>query len=289
MGRWFDVYAFRPAPTEKSKVAVLFNDISTRKYAEEERARMLENLESERAKLNYLFEQSPAFVTVLRGENHTFELTNPAYLKLIGHRHVIGKPVREALPDITEQGYFELLDRVYQTGEPFTGSEMAVELQYAPDSPPEKRIVNFVFQPIFAADKTVTGIFVHGVDITEQAQARQQAENANRLKDEFLATLSHELRTPLNAILGWSQVLQNHNLEDETVQKALTTIERNARAQSQLIDDILDVSRIITGKLRLDVRAVDLPGVITAAVDTVRPAAEAKKSVCKFCSTRRRD
>ena len=109
----------------------------------------------------------------------------------------------------------------------------------------------------------------------EQA-ARFQAEEASRLKDEFLATLSHELRTPLNAILGWSQILQNQNLAGHDAQKALVTIERNARSQSQLIDDLLDVSRIITGKLRLDVRAVDLTSVISAAVDAARPAAEAK-------------
>jgi signal transduction histidine kinase/CheY-like chemotaxis protein len=110
---------------------------------------------------------------------------------------------------------------------------------------------------------------------SEQA-AREEAERANRLKDEFLATLSHELRTPLNAILGWSQMLQNNNLDEAGVKRATGTIERNARAQSQLIDDILDVSRIITGKLRLDVRAVDLANVISAAVDAARPAAEAK-------------
>jgi signal transduction histidine kinase len=110
---------------------------------------------------------------------------------------------------------------------------------------------------------------------SEQA-AREEAERANRLKDEFLATLSHELRTPLNAILGWSQMLQNGNLDEAEFKRATGTIERNARAQSQLIDDILDVSRIIRGKLRLDVRAVDLSNVISAAVDAARPAAEAK-------------
>jgi len=110
---------------------------------------------------------------------------------------------------------------------------------------------------------------------SEQA-AREEAERANRLKDEFLATLSHELRTPLNAILGWSQVLQYNNLDEAGIKRATATIERNARAQNQLIDDILDVSRIITGKLRLDVRAVDLSNVISEAADAARPAAEAK-------------
>ncbi len=112
--------------------------------------------------------------------------------------------------------------------------------------------------------------------LSSEQEARQTAENANRLKDEFLATLSHELRTPLNAILGWSQMVQSRDLSESQMQKAFQTIERSARSQNQLIDDLLDVSRIITGKLRLDVRAVELSNVITAAVDAVRPAAEAK-------------
>ncbi len=111
--------------------------------------------------------------------------------------------------------------------------------------------------------------------VLEQA-ARKQAEEANRTKDEFLATLSHELRTPLNAILGWAQVLRTGKLDPAAGARALETIERNARSQAQLIDDLLDVSRIITGKLRLDFKPVELRRIIDAALETVRPAADAK-------------
>ncbi len=111
--------------------------------------------------------------------------------------------------------------------------------------------------------------------VLEQA-ARQQAEEANRMKDEFLATLSHELRTPLNAILGWAQVLRVGKLDPAASTRALETVERNARAQAQLIADLLDVSRIITGKLRLDSKPVELHRIIEAALDSVRPAADAK-------------
>ncbi|HEX8494930.1 MAG TPA: response regulator [Pyrinomonadaceae bacterium] len=111
--------------------------------------------------------------------------------------------------------------------------------------------------------------------VREQA-ARAEAEAANRMKDEFLATLSHELRTPLTAILGWSHLLRSGKLPPDTMDSAIETIERNARAQSQLIDDLLDVSRIITGKLRLDTRAIEPAGILEAAVNSVRPAAEAK-------------
>jgi signal transduction histidine kinase/CheY-like chemotaxis protein len=106
----------------------------------------------------------------------------------------------------------------------------------------------------------------------------QQLQEASRLKDEFLATVSHELRTPLNAITGWSHILRrDENLDEDTRRRGLDAIARNASAQAQLISDLLDVSRIVAGKLRLDVRPVDVSAVIETALDTVRPAAEAKE------------
>jgi PAS domain S-box-containing protein len=110
----------------------------------------------------------------------------------------------------------------------------------------------------------------------ENARLYREAQEVNRLKDEFLATLSHELRTPLTAVLGWTRLLGTGQLDEATGKRALETIERNALSQVQLIDDILDVSRVIRGKLRLNVRSTDLVPVIEAAVDSVRPAAEAK-------------
>lgn len=104
---------------------------------------------------------------------------------------------------------------------------------------------------------------------------RKEAERANKIKDEFLATLSHELRTPLNAILGWTQVLKR-KASDESLTEGLDIIERNTRAQSHLVEDLLDMSRIITGKLRLDVQRVDLGAVIESAIATTQPAAQAK-------------
>jgi len=102
------------------------------------------------------------------------------------------------------------------------------------------------------------------------------AEEANRLKDEFLAVLSHELRTPLNAILGWARMLRAGNLPPENVPRALETIERNAQVQAQLIEDLLDVSRIVSGKLRLEMHTVDLADVLAETIETVRPTADAR-------------
>jgi PAS domain S-box-containing protein len=143
--------------------------------------------------------------------------------------------------------------------------------------------VSLTISPICNAEGAIVGASKIARDITERreahrklAQALEELKNADRMKAEFLATLSHELRTPLNAILGWVQILR----EEESVENfihAIPIIERNVRIQSQLIEDLLDMSRIETGKVSLDIRRVELPTVVGAAIETVRPAARAKE------------
>lgn len=149
--------------------------------------------------------------------------------------------------------------------------------------------VSLSISPIKSRDGRIIGASKIARDITEQKQfehereqllqreraARSDAERASHLKDEFLATLSHELRTPLNAIVGWSQIL-NTDSDAEELEEGLESIRRNARTQTRLIEDLLDMSRIISGKVRLDVQTVDVTDVIEAALDSVRPAADAK-------------
>ena len=113
--------------------------------------------------------------------------------------------------------------------------------------------------------------------LDNERAAREDAEMANRLKDEFLATLSHELRTPLTAVLGWARMLRSGHGDEKSLERGLASIERNATAQARLVDDLLDVSRIVSGKMRLDIRVVDLPAVVESAVEAVRPAASAKQ------------
>ena len=118
--------------------------------------------------------------------------------------------------------------------------------------------------------------------LARERQARAQAETANRMKDEFLAILSHELRTPLNPILGWARLLRSRSFDPAKTQQALETIERNALLQTQLIDDLLDISRIVQGKLSLTIAAVDLTVTIRSAIDTLHLAAQAKTIAVKF-------
>jgi PAS domain S-box-containing protein len=150
--------------------------------------------------------------------------------------------------------------------------------------------------PIKDAGGKMIGVIVVFHDVSERRRAEQErekllereraarseAEAANRLKDEFLATVSHELRTPLTAILGWAGMLRRGDLEEDTTVNALEVIERNARAQAEIIDDILDVSRIITGKFHVDAQPLELAPIIEAAVNTLRPAAAAKSITLNF-------
>jgi PAS domain S-box-containing protein len=157
-----------------------------------------------------------------------------------------------------------------ETGEPF---EMEFPLKGADGA---FRWFLTRVNPLRDSDGRLLRWFGTNTDVDGQRRAAEELREANRLKDEFLATVSHELRTPLTAILGWAHLLRAGQLDKQSGNSALETIERNARAQAQLIDDLLDVSRIITGNLRLDVRQVDPGSFIEPAIEALRPAAEAK-------------
>jgi signal transduction histidine kinase len=125
-------------------------------------------------------------------------------------------------------------------------------------------------------EQLASGIAAWAALALDNASLYKEAQEANRAKDEFIATLSHELRTPLNAMLGWAHMLRSNVLPPDTQRRALETLERNVRTQAQLVDDLLDVSRIVAGKLHIKGDEVDLATVVTTAADTVRPATVAK-------------
>src|SRR5581483_1551878 len=132
------------------------------------------------------------------------------------------------------------------------------------------------YLPIFDAAGVVEGVMTVDLDVTESVRTRREMERINRAKDEFLATMSHELRTPLNAIHGWTTILQKKPLELGALDRGLAVIERNVQTQARLVSDLLDVSRIVTGKLELRLEQAAVYPLIIAAVDIVRPAAEAR-------------
>jgi signal transduction histidine kinase len=241
-------------------------------------------IEFERKRLADLFRHAPAFMCVVRGPDHVFELTNENYQKLIGFRDVVGKPAREALPEIEGQGYFELLDRVLETGEPYIGDAMAVNIQARKDGPLEQRRLNFVYQAITEPDGSRSGVFVHGVDVTEAILARAAAEAANRSKSEFLAIMSHELRTPLNAIDGYAELLELgvHGPLTQAQRKAIARIRRSERHLLGLINGVLNYSRIEAGAVTYESTDVRLDEIVANCEALTAPQRDAKDLAFHF-------
>jgi PAS domain S-box-containing protein len=165
---WFS-FSYTPIRDESGQVAGMFCAVveTTDKVLAERR-----NM-AERERLQQLFEQAPGFMAMLGGPDHVFELANTAFQQLIGNRDLLHKPVREALPEVVDQGFINLLDKVYRTGQTFTANTVKIQLQRTPQGPAEQRLLNFVYQPITDSNGQVTGIFAEGYDVTEQIQAEQ--------------------------------------------------------------------------------------------------------------------
>jgi diguanylate cyclase (GGDEF)-like protein/PAS domain S-box-containing protein len=168
--------ALRAAEVERDFHFRTEGSIFTRSQELEATNRMLD---AERTHLRRLFDQAPGFIAVLRGPQYVFELVNEAYYQLVGHRELVGKPMREALPELGGQGYFRLLDRVVASGEAFVGREMKVLMQRLPDGPMSEIYLDFLFQPVIAPDGSVSGVFIQGHEVTEQKRARDELYVSN--------------------------------------------------------------------------------------------------------------
>jgi PAS domain S-box-containing protein/excisionase family DNA binding protein len=263
----------RNARGEVTSVVALVTDITERKRAEEALR------ESEDRFRTVAETASDAIIMI--DEASTIIFINAAAENIFGYtvEEMRGEHLTMLMPEYLRHIHRQSLDRYVRTGEKHT-SWRAVELPGLHKSGQEIPLELSFGEFIREGRHFFTGI---ARDINERKQLEQairlraeELAEANRIKDEFLATLSHEMRTPLTSILGWAHLLEAGNLNEETSTRALEAIQRNAKSQAQLIEDLLDVSRVITGKLRLEVRPINLASVIEAAVDAVRPAAEAK-------------
>ena len=233
-------------------------------------------LQARSAHLAELFHRAPSFMAVLRGPNHVFELANAAYHRLIGNREVVGRPLLEALPELRDQGFKELLDRVLATGEPHVGSGTRVVLQRQRDQVLEERYLDFIYQPLAGVDGGFAGVFVEGYDVTERKQAEDALRAEARRKDEFLATLAHELRNPLAPIRHAARISRTPQATSAQIDWSHGVIERQVEHMARLLDDLLDVSRITRGKLELRIERLVLRDQLLSAVETARPLIEAR-------------
>ncbi|MBI2223201.1 MAG: PAS domain-containing sensor histidine kinase [Acidobacteria bacterium] len=185
----------------------------------------------------------------------------------------IGRTFREVVPDIADQAE-QLLRRVLETGEPAMNVEIRGEL---PSQPGIVRTWSEHWFPVRDETGAIVGVNVAVEEVTERKRVEEELREANQVKDDFLATLSHELRTPLNAILGWAQMLSRGELDQRLTHQAIEAIFRNAQAQNQLVTDVLDVSGMISGKLRLEIQEVDAVALLRQAIESMQPAADAKR------------
>lgn len=421
-------WSYSPIIDDEGQIGGVFcacTEETQRVNAEADRDRLLGELDEQRRLLSDVFERSPAFMAVVRGPTHVFELVNKRYYELVGQRQLVGRSLADALPELAGQGFIELLDRVYASGDVYVGKDRPVMLQRRADAPLEERHVEFVYQPLRNPAGEMDGIFVHGIDLTERHRAenelrnreehlrqavaiakmgtfeidlrtdavnaneagreiygwapdeeltfskvqtffhpddrervvsevgramgpggsgefeveqriirrdgavrwirvrgrgipetgqpqsppvrcvgtyiditerreaeqrqnqlldaeraaRAAAERASEAKSEFLATLSHELRTPLTPVMLTVSLMETHPGLPSDLRDDVATIRRNVELESRLISDLLDLTRITTGKMQLELQTVDLDQIVLSALSICQRESPARVEI----------
>jgi PAS domain S-box-containing protein len=255
-------------------VAVATEEITEQKRTEHALRAALESARHREAEISSIYDSAPIGLCIFDREGRYLRINRRlAELNGVPPEAHIGRTFHEVIPSLADQAQ-PLLRHVLDTGEPAENVEIRGELASRPGS---IRTWSEQWYPIRDEAGAIVGVNVAVEEITDRKRVEQELREANQVKDDFLATLSHELRTPLNAILGWSQMLARGGLDDRLTKRAIETIFRNAQAQNQLVTDVLDVSRMMSGKVRLDLQEVDLVPLLREAIDSMRPAADAKQ------------
>ena len=249
----------------------------------------LAQAKAERERLHEVFMQAPAAITVLEGPEHVFTVANPLYRELVGGREVLGKPVRVALPELEGQGFFELLDGVYESGEAFSAREMLVRIDRNLDGNVEDIYVNFVYQPLRDVDGRTTAVMAHAVDVTVQVQARQdverkameltrltiELERSNRELDQFAYVASHDLKAPLRGIANLAQWVTEDigdTISEESANH-MRLLQGRVHRMEALIEGILTYSR--AGRTAEQVTMVDVDALVRETLELAAPPEDA--------------
>ncbi|HEU5424414.1 MAG TPA: ATP-binding protein [Nitrolancea sp.] len=249
-------------------------------------------VDTERRRLLDVFQEAPDLICVLAGPEHVYEFANQRYLQLFPNRRLIGKPMREALPELEEQGIFKLLDQAYRSGESVINHEVRRLLDRDGDGRLEESIFNGVYQPIRGEQGRVDRIVIYGFEVTEQVRARERVEELaaeqQRLyletthlleqRTQFLSIAAHELRTPLTTIKGYigllQRVLQRPELDAARIEGLMAQLRGQLGRFEALIADLLDVSRIQQGRVELRRERLDLTGLAVEVLERFRAGGE---------------
>ncbi len=225
---WWN-YSYSPVRDDDGSIGgtlVVCTEITEHVLTERLHQTLMRELTLERARLVDVFQQAPAFIAVLRGPAHVFELANDYYYQVVGYRDVLHRPLIEAIPEVQGQGFLELLDAVLLTGEPFVGRELPIMLARTPGASPEQRFLTFAYQPLREVDGTCSGIFVHGVDVTDEVRSRQAVEALNGQLQEKAAAFEAQAKE----LKASTADLEERTAEAEMALDALSEIEARLRA-----------------------------------------------------------
>ncbi len=214
-----------------------------------------------------LFTDAPAFMCIYKGDKHTYEYANKRYYDLIGRDDIINKQLHDVLPEIYEQGFGDLLDYIYTSGQTHIGQATPVVFRDA-ENAERQRFLDFVLQPIKDHEGKITGIFANGYDVTERVLLQRSLEEQDRRKDEFLAMLAHELRNPLAPIRNACELLMQTAQYGSMSHSLGDLIKRQVVQLTRLLDDLLEVSRISQGRMELKMGPVLLDQAIKFAIES---------------------
>lgn len=250
--------------------------------------RALAEAKLERQRLSDVFMQTPAAIAVLEGPTHVFTVSNPLYRELIGGRSVVGMPVRDALPEVAGQGLFEVLDRVYETGETFSANAMLVHVDRNGDGIAEPVYLDFVYQALLTPENRPFGIMVFAVDVTLQVESRKEAERkaeelarlsaelarSNQDLDQFAYVASHDLKAPLRGIANLTEWIEE-DLGDRVTGESrehMELLKGRVHRMEALIDGILTYSR--AGRVHEEPTDVDVGALLAECIELLDPPAE---------------
>jgi signal transduction histidine kinase len=260
-------------------------DVTQNIHLEKREQEAILQLDAERRRLYDLFMQAPAAVLIVSGHDHIVELANPMTLAFWRKTsdEVIGKPMLRAFPEAQGQGFDQIIEGVFRTGEPFLGEAQQVLRDQSDDGNSNSSYFTFVFVPVRGHTDEVEGVMAFAYDVTAQVLARERIEELARQKDEFLSIVSHELKTPVTSVKAYTQVLRNRftRAGDKDAAAMLAKMDTQLNKLRGLIGDLVDITALETGKLQFQQEPFDFNALVAEVVEEMQRTTERHSIICR--------